>query len=90
MKYGFTVQEEDVTAPGGQYVMLRAESADLAPGTWVDLLRQRKAGVALQAFHGFQGFNNYIVTKPAVADPLVCGYQGQAAWASSARRFSIG
>ena len=66
-KYGFTVQEEDVTAPGGQYVMLRAESADLAPGTFIDLMRQRKAGIELVAFHGFQGFNNYIVTKPQSA-----------------------
>jgi NitT/TauT family transport system substrate-binding protein len=58
------VQEVDVTAPGGQYVMFRADAADLAPGTFIDLMRQRKAGVELQAFHGFQGFNNYIMVKP--------------------------
>ncbi|MGA2396202.1 MAG: ABC transporter substrate-binding protein [Candidatus Lustribacter sp.] len=63
-KYGFDVQEVDVTAPGAQYVMLRSETADLAPGTFIDLMRQRKAGLELVAFHGFQGFNNYIVTKP--------------------------
>ncbi len=64
-KYGFAVQEVDLTAPGQQYVMFRADAIDVSPGTFVDLLRQRKAGVALQAFHGFQGYNNYIVVKPA-------------------------
>jgi NitT/TauT family transport system substrate-binding protein len=63
-KYGFTVQEVDLTAPGQQYVMFRGDAIDVSPGTFVDLLRQRKAGVALQAFHGFQGYNNYIVVKP--------------------------
>jgi NitT/TauT family transport system substrate-binding protein len=63
-KYGFNMQEVDLTAPGQQYVMYRADSIDISPGTFVDLLRQRKAGVGLQAFHGFQGYNNYIVTKP--------------------------
>lgn len=64
-KYGFAVQEVDLTAPGQQYVMFRADAIDVSPGTFVDLLRQRKAGVALAAFHGFQGYNNYIVVKPA-------------------------
>ena len=63
-KYGFAVQEIDLTAPGQQYVMFRGDAIDVSPGTYVDLLRQRKAGVALQAFHGFQGYNNYIVVKP--------------------------
>lgn len=63
-KYGFDVQEVDVTAPGAQYVMLKSDGADLAPGTFIDLMRQRKTGLELVAFHGFQGFNNYIVTKP--------------------------
>jgi NitT/TauT family transport system substrate-binding protein len=63
-KYGFAVREIDLTAPGQQYVMFRADAIDVSPGTVVDLLRQRKAGVALQAFHGFQGYNNYIVVKP--------------------------
>jgi NitT/TauT family transport system substrate-binding protein len=64
-KYGFAVQEVDLTAPGQQYVMFRADGADVAPGTFLDLLRQRKAGVLLKAFHGFQGYNNYIVVKPS-------------------------
>jgi ABC-type nitrate/sulfonate/bicarbonate transport system substrate-binding protein len=63
-KYGFDVQETDLTAPGQQYVMFRGGAIDVAPGTFVDLLRQRKAGVDMYAFHGFQGYNNYIVTKP--------------------------
>jgi NitT/TauT family transport system substrate-binding protein len=63
-KYGFVLQEVDLTAPGQQYVMYRAGSIDVSPGTFLDLLRQRKAGFGLQAFHGFQRYNNYIVVKP--------------------------
>jgi NitT/TauT family transport system substrate-binding protein len=63
-KYGIALQEVDLSAPGQQYVMFRADTIDLAPGTFVDLMRQRKAGIALQAFHSAQRYNNYIVTKP--------------------------
>jgi NitT/TauT family transport system substrate-binding protein len=44
--------------------MFRADAVDVAAGNFVDLLRQRKAGVGLRAFHGFQGYSNLIVTKP--------------------------
>jgi NitT/TauT family transport system substrate-binding protein len=63
-KNGLAVQQVDLSAPGQQYVMLRGDTIDASPGTFVDLMRQRKAGLGLQAFHGRQRYNNYIVTKP--------------------------
>jgi ABC-type nitrate/sulfonate/bicarbonate transport system substrate-binding protein len=63
-KHGIAVTQVDLSAPGQQYVMLRGDTIDASPGTFVDLMRQRKAGLGLQAFHGRQRFNNYIVTKP--------------------------
>ncbi len=66
-KYGLALQEVDLSAPGGQYVMFRNDSIDAGLGTFVDLMRQRKAGMMLQAFHSSQRYNNYIVTKPGSA-----------------------
>jgi NitT/TauT family transport system substrate-binding protein len=63
-KYGFALEVIDFTAPGQQYPMFRADAIDVAAGNFIDLLRQRKAGVGLRAFHGFQGYSNLIVTKP--------------------------
>lgn len=63
-KHGLVVTEVDMSAPGQQYVMLRGDAIDASPGTFVDLMRQRKAGIGLQAFHGRQRFNNVIVTRP--------------------------
>jgi NitT/TauT family transport system substrate-binding protein len=63
-KYGLALEVIDFTAPGQQYPMFRADAIDVAAGNFVDLLRQRKAGVGLRAFHGFQGYSNLIVTKP--------------------------
>jgi ABC-type nitrate/sulfonate/bicarbonate transport system substrate-binding protein len=63
-KYGLAVQQVDLSAPGQQYVMLRGDTIDASPGTFVDLMRQRKAGIGLQAFHGRQRYNNLIVTRP--------------------------
>jgi NitT/TauT family transport system substrate-binding protein len=63
-KYGVALEVIDFTAPGQQYPMFRADGADVAAGNFVDLLRQRKAGVGLRAFHGFQGYSNLVVTKP--------------------------
>jgi NitT/TauT family transport system substrate-binding protein len=64
-KHGIALQQVDLSAPGQQYVMFRADSIDVGPGTFVDLHRQRKSGMALQAFHSAQRYNNYIVTKPS-------------------------
>jgi len=63
-KHGLAVQQVELSAPGQQYVMLRADTIDASPGTFVDLMRQRKAGVGLRAFHGRQRYNNLIVTRP--------------------------
>ena len=63
-KYGLALTVIDFAAPGQQYPMFRADAVDVAAGNFVDLLRQRKAGVGLRAFHGFQGYSNLIVTKP--------------------------
>jgi NitT/TauT family transport system substrate-binding protein len=63
-KHGLDVEVVDYAAPGQQYNLLRAGNLDVAIGNFVDLLRQRKAGVDLVAFYGFQGFANQIVVKP--------------------------
>lgn len=63
-KYGLAMQLVDFAVPGQQYTMLRSDSIDIAAGNFIDLLRQRKAGNALTAFHAFQTFSNIIVTKP--------------------------
>ncbi len=63
-KHGLVVDEVALSAPGQQYIMFRSGSIDVSPGTFVDLLRQRKAGGALQALHGFQGNNKRNVVNP--------------------------
>jgi NitT/TauT family transport system substrate-binding protein len=63
-KYGITIQIIDYAAPGQQYNMFRSGAADIAGGNFIDLLRQRKGGNAIQAIHGFQGYNNAFVVKP--------------------------
>ena len=63
-KHGLAVLEVELSAPGQQYVMLRGDTIDASPGTFADLMRQRKAGLGLRAFHGRQRYNNLIVTKP--------------------------
>jgi len=63
-KHGLAVQQVELSAPGQQYVMLRGDAIDASPGTFADLMRQRKAGIGLRAFHGRQRYNNVIVTGP--------------------------
>jgi len=63
-KYGIKIEIIDFAVPAQQYNMFRAGAADIAGGNFVDLLRQRKGGNAIQAIHGFQGYNNMIVVKP--------------------------
>ena len=67
-KYGLALELIDFTAPGQQYAMFRADAIDVSAGNFVDLLRQRKAGVGMRAFRGFQGYSNLIVTKPDSRD----------------------
>jgi NitT/TauT family transport system substrate-binding protein len=63
-KYGINIEIIDFAAPGQQYNMFRSGAADIAGGNFIDLLRQRKGGNAIQAIHGFQGYNNAFVVKP--------------------------
>jgi NitT/TauT family transport system substrate-binding protein len=63
-KYGINVEIIDFAAPGQQYTMFRSGAADISSGNFVDLLRQRKGGSAIQAIHGFQAYNNMFVVKP--------------------------
>lgn len=63
-KYGLELEQVDFTTPGQQYTMLRSGKTDVTAGNFVDLLRQREAGLPIQAFHGFQGYSNRIVVKP--------------------------
>jgi NitT/TauT family transport system substrate-binding protein len=63
-KYGINIEIIDFAAPGQQYNMFRSGAADIAGGNFIDLLRQRKGGNAIQAIHGFQGYTNAFVVKP--------------------------
>jgi NitT/TauT family transport system substrate-binding protein len=63
-KYGINVEIVDFAAPGQQYNLFRSGAADIAGGNFVDLLRQRKGGNAIQAIHGFQGYSNAFVVRP--------------------------
>jgi NitT/TauT family transport system substrate-binding protein len=63
-KYGIRIEIIDFAAPGQQYTMFRSDAADIAAGNFIDLLRQRKAGNAIQAIHGFQGYSNRFVVRP--------------------------
>jgi NitT/TauT family transport system substrate-binding protein len=63
-KYGINIEIVDFAAPGQQYNMFRSGAADIAGGNFIDLLRQRKGGNAIQAIHGFQGYSNAFVVKP--------------------------
>lgn len=62
-KHGLALEAIDFAVPGQQYPMFRAGAIDVAIGNFVDLMRQRKAGVGLRAFHGYQRYSNQIVAK---------------------------
>jgi len=63
-KHGINIEVIDVAAPGQQYTMVRSGAADIAGGSFVELLRQRKAGNAIQSIHGAQGYGNRFVVRP--------------------------
>ncbi|HXQ53012.1 MAG TPA: ABC transporter substrate-binding protein [Stellaceae bacterium] len=63
-KHGLAMEVMDYAMPGQQYTMYKSDATDVSAGNFIDLLRQRKAGLGLQAFHGFQGYSNLIVAKP--------------------------
>lgn len=59
--------EVDIVAyaqPGQQYTLIQSGEADVIAGNILDLHRQRDAGTDIQAFWGFQGYNNPIVVLP--------------------------
>jgi NitT/TauT family transport system substrate-binding protein len=62
-KHGIAVEPTDYAAPGQQYTLFRAGTIDVAIGNFVDLHRQRRAGVAIKAFHGYQSYSNSVVVK---------------------------
>lgn len=62
-KHGLSVVLSDYAAPGQQYTQFRAGAIDVAIGNFVDLHRQRRAGVAIKAIHGYQAYNNSVVVK---------------------------
>jgi NitT/TauT family transport system substrate-binding protein len=62
-EHGIDMQVTDYAAPGQQYTLLRAGTIDVAIGNFVDLHRQRRAGLGIKAFHGFQSYNNPVIVK---------------------------
>lgn len=62
-EHGLDVQVTDYAAPGQQYTLLRAGTIDVAIGNFVDLHRQRRAGLSIKAFHGYQRYNNPVIVK---------------------------
>lgn len=60
-KYGFDVQMVNLSSSNQQWNALRSKDADVASGSFLDLLRQRKKGLNVQAFRGFLTFSNQII-----------------------------
>lgn len=60
-KYGFTLEQVDFASPGQQFLLARSDAADVFPGNFVEVLRQRKAGVGIKSFRAFQSFNNKLI-----------------------------
>lgn len=61
-EYGFEIDVVEYTAPGQQYTLLRGDEADMVGGTVLDLVRQREAGLNIQAVHTFLRYAMPIVT----------------------------
>jgi ABC-type nitrate/sulfonate/bicarbonate transport system substrate-binding protein len=61
-RFGLKVTVVPISTTGGQFLSLRGGAADVASGSVLDLLRQRKQGLAVQAFGAFQRFVNPIIT----------------------------
>lgn len=60
-KYGFEVKLVELSASNQQWTALRANEADVASGSFLDLLRQRQAGLQTKAFRGFYAFSNPVI-----------------------------
>ncbi|MGV1009525.1 MAG: ABC transporter substrate-binding protein [Dermatophilaceae bacterium] len=60
-RYGLQIQIVPYTTPGQQFLLLRSGAVDVVPGSVLDLMRQRQAGLDLYAFSGFQRFSSPVV-----------------------------
>jgi len=60
-KYGLDVTLMNLSESGQQWNALRSGDADVATGSFLDLLRQRQAGLKVKAFRGFLTFGNPVV-----------------------------
>lgn len=65
VKHGLKIEIVPISKPGEQWNAVRSGEADLQSGSWLDLLRQRDAGLKLTAIGSFSTFGNPIV---ALAD----------------------
>jgi len=63
-KYGINIEIIDFAVPAQKYTLFRSGAVDISTGNFVDLLRQRKGGNAIQAIHGFQAYSSSSVAKP--------------------------
>ena len=61
-KYGLDFILIPLTATGQQWTGLRSGDFDITTGSFLDLLRQREAGLEVRAVRGFLRFSNPIVT----------------------------
>ena len=61
-KHGFELQVEPTGNLSNQWISLRSGSADLVMGNFLDVLRQHKAGVKMQAFQFGYNYDDPIVT----------------------------
>jgi NitT/TauT family transport system substrate-binding protein len=63
-KYGLDFILTPLTATGQQWTGLRSNEFDITTGSFLDLLRQREAGLEARAVRSFLRFSNPIVTLP--------------------------
>jgi NitT/TauT family transport system substrate-binding protein len=64
-EHGLKVEIVPISKPGEQWTSLRSDAADLTSGSFLDLLRQRDAGLKVTAIGAFSTFGNRVV---ALAD----------------------
>ncbi len=61
-KYGLDIQLVDLSTTTQQWTSMRGGESDVSSGSFLDLLRQRQAGLKAKAFRGFYTFGNPIVS----------------------------
>lgn len=66
-KYGFDIQVTEIAEATQQWTSLRAGEADVASGSFVDLHRQRAAGLEVHAFRSYIGYDSPLLV-PADSD----------------------